>query len=118
MRRRRGSRLVPVGRIAAIAVIVVLVFSVVWIRSSVVSLEYQLSSLEIKKKELMRDAKTLGAQRAGLLTLKRLENVASSEGGLMFPDRMKVVYVKNQRDRGAMTASFVPGDSGPRVVRE
>jgi len=118
MRRRRASRLVPVGRIAMIVALVLLVFSVVWIRSSVVSLEYQLSSLEIKKKELMREAKTLGAQRAGLVTLKRLETVASADGGLMFPDRMKVVYVKNQRDRGAMTAAFVPADSGPRVVRE
>lgn len=108
----------PVGKIAAIAVIVVLVFAVVWIRSSVVSLEYQLGSLEIKKKELMRDAKTLSAQRTGLLTLKRFENVASADGGMAFPDRMKVVYVKNQRDRGTLAAAFVPGESGPRVVRE
>lgn len=118
MRRRRGSRLVPVGKIAAIVVIVMLVFSVVWIRSSVVSLEYQLGSLEIKKKTLMREAKTLAAQRTGLLSLKRFEGVASADGGLQFPDRMKVVYVKNQRDRGALTAAFVPGESGPRVVRE
>jgi hypothetical protein len=101
-----------------IAVIIMLVFSVVWIRSSVVSLEYQLSSLEIKKKELMRDAKMLGAQRTGLLTLNRFERVASSEGGLMFPDRMKVVYVKNQRERGALTASFVPNEAGRRIIRE
>lgn len=110
--------MVPVGKMAIIAVIIILIFSVVWIRSSVVSLEYQLGSLEIKKKELMRDAKTLSAQRTGLLTLKRLEGVASAEGGLTFPDRMKVVYVKNQRERGALTASFVPNESGPRIIRE
>ena len=66
----------------------------------------------------MSETKTLSAQRASLLTLKRFENVASADGGLVFPDRMKVVYVKNRRDNSTMTASFVPAESAPRVVHE
>ncbi len=118
MIQRRSSRLSIVWKSAAIVCAVFLVFIVVWMRSGVVSLEYQLSSLEHKKNELMKEGKVLGAERASLLAVKRFETVASADGHLVFPDRTKVVFVKNGRQGTTYSASFVPGPKGSRIARD
>ena len=118
MIQRRKSRQGIILKTAAVFCTVLLVFAVVWIRSGVVSLEYQLSSLENRKNELMKEGKGLGAERASLLAVKRFETVASADGHLVFPDRTKVVYVKNGRQGSTYAASFVPGSTEGRISRD
>lgn len=118
MIQRRKSHFSVVWKASALACAVLLVFTIVWIRSAVVSLEYQLSSLDHKKIELMKEGKVLGAERASLIAVKRFEAVASADGNLVFPDRMKVVHVKNGRQGATYTASFVPGPRENRVARD
>ncbi|HMK43121.1 MAG TPA: hypothetical protein VK445_03195 [Dissulfurispiraceae bacterium] len=114
---RKKSRISFLGKAALLSILVLFIFAIIAVRSSVVTLEYQLSSLEAKKKDLMKDAKVLSADRARLFAVKRFENVAAA-GGMVFPDRMKVVYVKNARKGGAYTASLVPTAGRGAVAKD
>jgi cell division protein FtsL len=92
-----------------IVVLLLSIFSIVWLRSSFVSLEYSISSLEKKKSVLMKDRKMLAAERASLLSVERFEKVAGNSnvnGRFTFPDRVKVVYVKKAKDNEPYRASF------------
>ncbi|MDI6727476.1 MAG: hypothetical protein QMD44_00950 [Thermodesulfovibrionales bacterium] len=106
---RRQNRLLAMLKPLSIAMLLLSIFSIVWLRSSFVSLEYSISSLEKKKSVLMRDRKMLAAERASLLSVERFEKVAVSNtvnGGFTFPDRVKVVYVKKAKDNEPYRASF------------
>ena len=67
--RYRKNRMVSAMKVISILLIVTSVFSIVWLRASVTSLEYKLSSLEKIKTEAFRDQKSLVAQKAGLMAL-------------------------------------------------
>lgn len=103
---RKQNRFVWLLKPLSVMAVLVSVFGTVWLRSSVVSLEYRLSSLEKKKAGLMREAKTLMAERASLLSVERFENVAMNGLGFTFPDRVKVVYVKKAGDNEPRKASL------------
>ncbi len=79
------------------------IFSLIWLKSSVVSTEYMLSTLEKKKESLMRERKMLNAERAHLMAIERFQNAAAT--GLAFPDRVKVVWVMKAKD-DVQTASY------------
>jgi|NGEPerStandDraft_6_1074524.scaffolds.fasta_scaffold207884_2 hypothetical protein len=92
--RSTNNRTVSVLKALSLALLVILVFSVVWLRSSVTTIEYKLSDLEKKKTEALREQKTLVAQKAGLMALTRVETSDLAGYGFSFPERKKVVYVK------------------------
>lgn len=105
---RKENRLICLLKPVSVVLLLLSIFTIVWLRSSFVSLEYSISSLEKKRTELMRDRKLLAAERAGLLSVERFEKVANStvNGGFAFPDRVKVVYVKRAKDKEPYMASF------------
>lgn len=80
------------------------IFSLVWLRSSIVSLEYHIGEMEMKRTEALKEKKTLAAELASLISIQQVEK---RKVALVFPDRQKVVYVK--RDEGGIpyTASLV-----------
>jgi len=90
-------------------------FGLVWLRSSVVSIAYDLRNLEEKKLASLRDMKMLLADRSQLISLA---NIGSSfekkgtgdykhvSGGLVFPDRVKVIHVKGPKGPEAYKASL------------
>jgi hypothetical protein len=100
----RKNKIIAMLKPLSIVMLLISIFSIVWLRSSFVSLEYSISSLEKKKTVLMRDRKMLAAERASLLSVERFEKVAAN--GFTFPDRVKVVYVKKARDNEPYMASF------------
>jgi hypothetical protein len=105
----RRNKIIEMLKPLSIAMLLLSIFSIVWLRSSFVSLEYGISSLEKKKSALMKDRKMLAAERASLLSVERFEKVASNStvnGGFAFPDRVKVVYVKKAKDNEPYRASF------------
>ncbi|MFQ3574127.1 MAG: hypothetical protein SNJ53_05790 [Thermodesulfovibrionales bacterium] len=57
-----------------------------------IGLEYKISSLEKKKIQLMKENKVIVAEKVRLLALERFEN--NETRGFVFPDRIRVVYVK------------------------
>lgn len=73
------------------------VFGLVWLRSSIVSLEYHIGEMEMKKAEVLKEKKALAAELAAMISIEQVEN---RKADLVFPDRQKVVYVK--RDDGGI----------------
>ena len=87
------------------------IFGIVWLRSNLVSLEYTISELEKKRLDTLRETKRLMAEKSTLLSLKKVEKTAVVSLGLTFPDRAKVVSVR-ERVAGPYKASYRPGQAG------
>lgn len=90
-------------------------FGLIWLRSNVVSLAYELRSLEEKKTAALKDIKASLAERAKLMSLEKID--ASFKGsikgdpvyansGYVFPDRVRVVHIKQSRKPEALKASL------------
>lgn len=89
-------------------------FSLIWLRSHVVKTAYDLRNLEVKKMEALKDMKMLLAERAKLMSLEKVN--ASFKGkiqdgtvyasNLVFPDRVRVVHIKRNSKTEAYKASL------------
>lgn len=80
-------------------------FSLVWLRSNFISMEYAISELENKKMERIRQTQMLMAEKASMMSMQKVEKTAMRNLGLVFPNRTKVVYVK-EKNTGPKRASF------------
>lgn len=80
-------------------------FGIVWLRSNFTSMEYTISELENKKADRLREAKMLMAEKASLMSMHKVEKTAVRDIGLVFPDRKKVVHVK-EKDPGPQRVSL------------
>jgi hypothetical protein len=103
----RKNRLLSVLKPISIVLLCISVFTLVWLRSGIVSLEYKISNLEKKKTELIISREILIAERASLLSIERFKNSALSGEKFAFPDRVKVVHVKRTADVEPYRASVV-----------
>jgi len=72
-------------------------FGLVWLKANVVTLEYNISDLEKKKAECLKERKILFAEKAGLQSFESIESSLSGDYGFVFPDRVKVIHVKRQK---------------------
>jgi len=90
-------------------------FGLVWLRSSVVSISYDLRTLEEKKLEALRDTKMLLADRSKLISLASIDSTFQGKakgdykhvsGEYVFPDRVKVIHVKRHKGAEAYKASL------------
>ena len=92
-------------------------FSMVWLRSGVVSISYDLRNLEEKKMESLKDMKMLLADRSKLISLVNISSTLQSQrqdsGGYkrvssayVFPDRVKVIHVKKHTGPETYKASL------------
>jgi hypothetical protein len=104
--RYRKNKIVSIVKVLSILFLIIAVFTVVWLRASVTSLEYKLSTLEKMKTEALRDQKTLVAQKAGLMALTRVDKIDLAGSGFSFPERKRVVYVKGIDVKGPYKASY------------
>lgn len=73
------------------------IFCIVWLRSNLFSLEYQISELENRKMRGLSEAKLLIADTAAFQSIKKGENGTALQAGLVFPDRARVIYVRDKR---------------------
>jgi hypothetical protein len=104
--RRTNNRTVSVIKAVSLAVLVILVFSVVWLRSSVTAIEYKLSDLEKKKIEALREQKAMVAQKAGLMAINSVEKSDLTGLGFTFPERKRVVHVKGSGEEAPYRVSY------------
>lgn len=84
--------------------IILSLFGILWIRSNVITIEYRLSQLEERRKNLLREQKMLLAQKSSLTSIARLE-----KGELFsyhFPDRKKVIYITQDSTTSVNRVSF------------
>ena len=73
------------------------VFGLVYLRSSFLKIEYSLSDLERKKMNCLKDRKMLLAEKISLISFVKLEDSHGSSDGFIFPDRIKVIHISNQK---------------------
>lgn len=78
-------------------------FAIVWLRSSLVTIEYEISNLETKKQEAQRETRILVAERAEILSSHKIKLVSAKEG-LSRVDRTRILVVK--RSTEASQASY------------
>lgn len=87
-----------------IFLIILSIFGILWIRSNVIAVEYKLSQLEEKKKNLLREQKILLAQKSSLTSIARLER--GEVFSLHFPDRKRVIYITQDSNASMNRVSF------------
>lgn len=90
----------------SVALILFGIFSIVWLRSSVRTAEYGIAALDHKRMETLRERKTLMAEKASLLSIQSVKSKGSGKLALVFPDRIKVVYVKKDGKNTPFKASL------------
>ena len=81
-----------------IALLLFSLFGLVWLRSHVVTLEYNLSDLEKKKIACLKERKMLLAAKANILSFGKVEASLSKNHSFVFPDRIRVIHVKKQKE--------------------
>jgi len=93
-------------------------FSLIWLRSSIVSMTYSLRTLEEKSMEARRDMKVLMAERANLMAVSRVSSTLNNgvhtgaglgsmaESGYVMPDRARVVTVRKNSSAEPRKASL------------
>lgn len=101
---RRKNRFIQLLKPFSIMLILFLTFAIVWVRSSCVSIEYNIRDLEKKKTELMRSGKLVAAAKTRLTSAERFGKIAAE--GFTFPDRIRVVHVKSIEDRDSYKVSL------------
>jgi len=79
-----------------IALLILGVFSLVYLRSSFLKLEYSLGDLEKKKMSYLKERKILLAERTKLLSFARLETSDGDSEGFSLPNRIKVIHLNKQ----------------------
>lgn len=102
-----------VARIAlpvALAAVVFCVFGLVWMRSSIIAIEYEISAIEGAKADAFKQKNVMEAKLASMLSIQQ---VGMRGMDLSFPDRQKLVYVK--RDTEEVIA--VPVSDGREAER-
>ncbi len=90
-------------------------FGLIWLRSGVVTIAYDLRNLEEKKMDSLKDRKILLAERAKLMSLEKID--ASFRGNLqadtklaagdnMFSNRVRVIHIKRNSVPGTYKVSL------------
>lgn len=79
------------------------IFAIVWLRTSLVAIEYEISALETKKTALQKETRLLIAERAEHLSFQKVKLITTKEG-LSRADRTRVLIVKRASD--AQKASY------------
>lgn len=94
-----------------IALIVLGVFGLVNLRSSVIAKEYIIGDLQEKKSQAMKMAKAYNAEMASMMSM---QNIYERGLDLELPDRSKLVYVKRNAGGGVTFATAYKSAEGIR----
>ncbi len=103
-----GSRIIfsIILRPLLIVLLLVGVFGLVYLRSSVMTLEYSLGDLEKTRRNYLREGKMLLAEKTSLLSFERVEASLSRSRGFVLPARIRVIHVKNRKETLPYNASL------------
>ena len=118
MRRvRNRSTLSMVFRPLSVVLLLLGLFGLVWLRSSVTTAAYSIRDLEEQRSAELKQMKTLLAERSKLMALSNIDTPDRPQaerqlvsGTYVFPDRVRVVHVKNAKGPEAYRASYQVGE--------
>jgi hypothetical protein len=95
---------------ACIILLIFGLFGLVWLRSSVVTVSYDLRNLEEKKMESLKEMKMLLANRSNVISLAQIGETSNGKqlvsSAYVFPDRVKVIHLKRRTGPEAYKASL------------
>ena len=100
--RRKGA----VGKALFFLYIGVCLFSIVWLRSTVVHLEYELGDLDKLRAALKSEREMIVASRARFFSMGNVENVAIKRLAMSYADREKIYFVTRTAVAGPHRASI------------
>lgn len=91
------------------------VFTLIWLRTMVVNLEYELSQLGKQKMELMMEENLVSAEKANSYSMEKIEENAIKRLGMSLPKREKIFFVKKTTGAAPYRVStkLVPRNSNP-----
>ena len=69
-------------------------FAVVYLRSSFITLEYSVASLEKQKNSFLKERKMLLAQKSGFLGFDKLGASLNKGQKFIIPDRLRVIHIQ------------------------
>lgn len=75
-------------------------FTLIWFKTQVVSLEYDLGELNKQKAILLREQKLVTANRANFYSARNIEETAVNVLGMSPPDRKNIFYVGRTQEAG------------------
>jgi hypothetical protein len=104
-----------------VVVLLVGLFGLIWLRSSVVAIAYDLRNLEEKKMDSLKDRNILLAERAKLMSIEKIgasfrgsmhARASLASGENMFSNRVRVVHIKKGGSPGPYRASLTVKNKG------
>ncbi len=98
-------------RLCLLLYLVICVFALIWLRTTIVNIEYELGELNTQKVALLREEKLLMANRASIYSTMKIEYIATERLGMNLPDRENIFYVKRTKGAEAHMASM-PASEG------
>lgn len=97
--RKRISLNPIIVKLALLSLVIMSFLLVVWQRTQVLRLGYQLERMEATKKELLKENKSLLLEVSSLTSLYRIEKIATNRLGFKTPDRKNIFIVKKPEDK-------------------
>ncbi|MFB0565673.1 MAG: cell division protein FtsL [Candidatus Aminicenantaceae bacterium] len=91
IRKKFGKREIGIGILSALAVISILTFYI-WHQMESIRIGYEIRDLEERLAALKEEVKALQAKKSFLLSLKRIEKIATKELKLASPKEEQLVY--------------------------
>jgi cell division protein FtsL len=105
MRRRKTSRKTGLVKLGICVYIALCMFGIIWMRASVINLEYEIGKLNSLKADLVKERRMAMARRANYFSSSRIEQAAARRLGMRMPDRADVYYVTRVNPAGLFRAS-------------
>jgi len=105
-RRIKGNKKRVILKLSCFLYIVLCLFSMIWLRATVVNLEYEIGDLDKMRADLLRERKMVVAERANFYSTGKIEKVALKRLGMIMPERQNVYYVKRMLVAGPFRASM------------
>lgn len=81
------------------------VFTLIWLGTAVVGLEYELSQMEGQKKALVNQGKLISAEMAKIFSVGMVDKVALEQLGMSLPNRENIFFVKRATGAAPYKAS-------------
>lgn len=82
-------------------------FAIIWLRTAVVNLEYEIGELDKLRASLITERKMVVAERASVFSMEHVEKVAYKRLGMGQADRDNMFFVKRTASAGPYRASEV-----------
>ncbi len=113
MKRRQKSFLGSAFKFFLVILLILSIFVMLGQKNALTGVEYNISMLEKKKMQLIRDRDSLKVEKARLASIDSIKKVSSNQDGFHFPDRKMVINIETVTEPEPRTATYSQ-QSNPR----